>query len=63
MTNFDNNKDKVCLLLKDNVGGSYVRSRAKSHDHMFRDYRITIAFLFGVSSNKQVNCQKLFATR
>ena len=26
---FDNNKDKVYLLLKDDVGGSRVRSRAR----------------------------------
>ena len=54
---FDNNEDKVYLLL-DNVGGSRVRSRARSrvrsHDHRSRDHGITIAFFFGVSSDKQV---------
>ena len=60
----NNNEDKVCLLL-DNVDGSYVKSRARSrvglHDHRSCNHGITIAFLFGVSSDKQVI--KLFATR
>ena len=58
MTSFNDNKDKVCLLLKDNVGGSRVRShtrsRAGSHDHRFHDYGVTIAFFFDMSSDKQV---------
>ena len=63
MTSFDNNKDKVCLLFKDDVGGSYVRSRAKSHDPGSRDHSVTIVFFFGISSNKQFNCLKsYFAT-
>ena len=52
MTSFDNNKDKVYLLLKDDVGRSRVRSRAKSHDPGSHDHGITIAFLFGMSSDK-----------
>ena len=32
MTSFDNNKDKVCLFLKNDVGRSCVRSHAKSRD-------------------------------
>ena len=54
MTSFDNNKDKVCLLFKDNVGRSCVRSRARSHDYISHDHGITIAFFFGVSSDKQI---------
>ena len=37
MTSFDNNQDKVCLLLKDDVGRSYVRLcarlRVRSYDY------------------------------
>ena len=37
ITSFDNNKDKICLLLKNNVVGSCIRSRARSrvrsYDH------------------------------
>ena len=32
MTSFDNKENKVCLLLKDDVGGSYIKSRVRSHD-------------------------------
>ena len=64
MTSFDNNEDKICLLLKDDVSGLHVRSRARSHDLKFGDHGITIAFLFGMSSNKQFNYLKnYFATR
>ena len=38
ITSFDNNKDKVRLLLKDDVGGSRIRSRARSHDPRSRDH-------------------------
>ena len=38
----DHNKDKVYLLFKDNVSGSHVRSRARSHD--FRSYDHGIIF-------------------
>ena len=66
MTSFDNNEDKVWLLFKDDVGRSHVRSRTRScvesHDHKCRDYGITIAFVFGVSSDKQIIVKKLFAT-
>ena len=48
-------------MLLDDVGGSRVRSRVRSNDHRSRDHGVTIAFLFGVSSDKQVI--KLFATR
>ena len=58
MTSFDNNEDKVCLLLKDDVGESRIRSRAKSNDLGSHDHGITIAFLFGVSLKKQFNRQK-----
>ena len=54
ITSFNNNEDKICLLLEDNVGGSCVRLRARSHDLGSCDYGITIAFPFGVSFNKQV---------
>ena len=64
MTSFDNNEDKVCLLFKDDIGGSRIRSRAKSHNPGSRDYGVTIAFLFDMSSNKQFNYLKsYFATR
>ena len=39
---------------EDDVGGSRVRSRARSHDYRSCDHGITIAFVFGVSFNKQV---------
>ena len=42
MTSFDNNEDKLCLLFKYDIGGSRIRSRAKSHDPRSRDYGITI---------------------
>ena len=54
MTSFNNNEDKVCLLLKDDVGRSRVRPRTRSHDPRSRDHAVTIAFFFGVSSDKQV---------
>ena len=45
MTSFDNNKDKVCLLFKDDIGGSHVKSRARScvasHDCRSHDHNIT----------------------
>ena len=64
MTSFDNNEYKVCSLLKDNVGGSRVKSYVKSYDPKSCDYGVTIAFFFGVSSDKQLNCLKShFATR
>ena len=33
MTSFNNNEEKICLFLKDDVGRSRVRSRARSHNH------------------------------
>ena len=48
----DNNEDKVCLLFKDDVGGSRIRSRVRSYNPGSCDHGITIAFLFGVSFNK-----------
>ena len=64
MTSFDKNEDKVCSLLKDYVGGSRVKSRAKSHNPGSHDHGITITFLFDMSSNKQFNCLKnYFVTR
>ena len=38
---FNNNKYKVCLLLKDNVGWSCVRSCARSNVPGSRDYGVT----------------------
>ena len=54
MTSFDNDEDKVSLFLKNDVDGSRVRSRARSHNHRSYDHGVTIAFFFGVSSNKQL---------
>ena len=54
MTSFDNNKDKVYSLFKNDVGGSRVRSRARSHDLGSCDHDVIIAFFFGVSSDKRV---------
>ena len=48
ITSFDNNKDKVCLLLKDDVGGSYVRSRAKSHNPGSRNYNVILRARIGI---------------
>ena len=49
----------------DDVSGSRVRLRARSRvgsdDYKSRNYGVTIAFLYGVSFDKQVI--KLFATR
>ena len=44
-------------------GGSCVRSHAKSYDYRFYDHSVTIAFLFGISSDKQKIVKKLIATR
>ena len=45
MTSFDNNEDKVCSLLKNDVSRSCVRSHARSrvgsHDHGYCDYGVT----------------------
>ena len=45
MTSFDSNKNKVCLFLKDNVGGlrvkSCTRSRAGSYDYRSCDHGVT----------------------
>ena len=41
MTSFDDNEDKVCSFVKDNVCGSCVRLRVKSYDPGSRDYGIT----------------------
>ena len=58
MTNFDNNEDKICSPLKDDVGGSRIklraRSRIRSNDYRSCDHGVIIAFLFGVSCDKQV---------
>ena len=50
----NNNKDKIYLLLIRWVGASYNRLHARSHNHKFCNYSITIAFFFSVSSNKKV---------
>ena len=46
MTSFDNNEDKVCLLLKDDIDGSRVRSRTRSrvrlYDHRSCDHGVTL---------------------
>ena len=54
MTSFNNNKDKICLHFKDDVGGLRVRSHARSNDPGSRDHDVTIAFFFSMSSDKQV---------
>ena len=41
----DNNENKVCLLLKDDVGRSCIRSCARSHDAEFCDYSVTVTRL------------------
>ena len=41
MISLDNNKDKVCSLLKNDVGGSHIRSRARSHDPRSCNHGIT----------------------
>ena len=43
MTSFDNNEDKICLLLKDDVNGLYVRSRARSHNPKSYDHGIILS--------------------
>ena len=63
MMSSDNNKNKVCLHLKDDVGGSRVRLRARSNDLEFCDHVVTIVFLFGISFDKQIIVKKLFVTR
>ena len=67
MTSFDNKEDKICSLLKDNVGGLCVRSCARSrirlNDYKSYDHGIIIAFFFGMSSDKQIIVKKPFATR
>ena len=59
----DNNENKVCSLFKNDVGGSRIRSRARSHDFRSHDHGVTIAFLFGVISDKQIIVKKLFSIR
>ena len=46
----DNNEKKVCSLFKDDVGGSCVRSCARSHDPESRDHDVTI--IFSLASKK-----------
>ena len=41
MTSFDNNEDKICLLFKDDIGRSCVRSCAKLYDPGSCDYGVT----------------------
>ena len=60
---FDNNEDKVYLLLKDDIDGSYIRSRARSYNLGSHDHDFIIAFFFGISSNKQIIVKKLFANK
>ena len=52
MTSFNNNKDKVCWLLKDDVGRSRVKSRARSHYPESCGHSVIIAFFFGMSSKE-----------
>ena len=63
MTSFDNNKDKVCLIFKNNVGRLRVRLYARLYNFGSCDYSVTIAFLFDMSSNKQIIVKNLFPTR
>ena len=44
MTNFNNNEDKICLLLKDDVNGSGIKSRARSYNHKSRNHGVTQMF-------------------
>ena len=46
MTSFDNNEDKVCSLLKDDVGGLRIRSYARSHDLKSCDHGVTTTIRF-----------------
>ena len=41
---FDNNKTKICVLFKDDVGRSRVRSCVRSHDLEFRDHGVTLNY-------------------
>ena len=45
---FNNNENRIYLLLNDDVGGlrfrSYARSHVRSNNHRSRDYDVTIAF-------------------
>ena len=53
----DNNEDKVYLLL-DDMGGSRIRSRARSrvgsHDHRSCDHGVTICFILTIIDLKMV---------
>ena len=44
MTSFDNNKDKVCSLFKNDVGESWIRSRTRSrvraHNYKSRNHGV-----------------------
>ena len=56
ITSFNNNENKVYLLLKDDVDGSCVRSRARLHDHMFCDHGITSYYQLTSTFNFQKVC-------
>ena len=58
MTSFDNNEDKVCSLLKDDVSGSRIRSYAQSHDPRFRDHGVT--FLYKKDKNIYKKVKKFY---
>ena len=38
----DDNEDKVCLLFKNDVGGSRIKSRTRSHDLWSCDYSVKV---------------------
>ena len=42
MTSFDNNEEKVCLLLKNDVNRSHVRLYVKSYNLGSYDHNITV---------------------
>ena len=45
MTSFDNNEDKICLFLKDDIGEWWIRSHIKSHNLGSRDHGVIIIVL------------------
>ena len=64
MTSFDNNKDKICLFLKNDVGGSPIRacarSHIRSHDPRSYDHGITALFYWQKYQSKVEYMTKVF---
>ena len=46
LTSFNNNEDKICLFLEDDIGRLNVRSHARSHDPGSCDHGITVYLQF-----------------